>query len=183
MKKISVIIPVYNVENDIRFCLDSVLNQTYKNLQIILVDDGSTDSSGDICDEYKNKDSRIQVIHKQNGGLSDARNKGLEIADGDYIAFLDSDDYIYKTFYEELYNLITKYDADISECNFLRINDYNETAHKLFENKNLEVTNEEIVSSNIEALNLLYGAKLDPYVKKQGNFIIYYNSVTFLKNS
>ena len=91
---VSVIIPVYNVETYIRECVDSVLSQTYTDLEIILVDDGSTDSSGLICDEYSKLDSRIVVIHKENGGLSDARNAGLDAVHGDYILFVDSDDWI-----------------------------------------------------------------------------------------
>ena len=91
---ISVIVPVYNVEKYLRKCLDSIVNQTYRDLEIILIDDGSTDNSGAICDEYGQKDSRIKVVHKTNGGLSSARNCGLEIARGDYITFIDSDDYI-----------------------------------------------------------------------------------------
>ena len=91
--KISVIIPVYNVEKYIHQCIDSVLNQTYKKLEIILVNDGSTDSSGVICDEYTKRDKRIRVIHKENGGLSDARNAGMKIASGEYTVFLDSDDF------------------------------------------------------------------------------------------
>lgn len=91
---ISVIIPVYNVENYLRECVDSVINQTYKNLEIILVDDGSTDSSGKICDEYLDADGRVTVIHQKNGGLSAARNAGVDACEGDYVYFLDSDDYI-----------------------------------------------------------------------------------------
>ena len=91
---ISVIVPVYNVEKYIRKCLDSIVNQTYRDLEIILVDDGSTDASGAICDEYAEKDIRIKVIHKENGGQSSARNLGLDIATGEYIGFVDSDDTI-----------------------------------------------------------------------------------------
>ena len=91
---LSVIIPVYNVEKYLSRCVDSVLNQTYKNFELILVDDGSLDNSPVICDEYENKDSRIKVIHKENGGLSSARNAGLEICKGDYIFFIDSDDWL-----------------------------------------------------------------------------------------
>ncbi len=91
--KISVIIPVYNVEKYIHECIDSVLNQTYKNIEVILVDDGSPDNCGAICDEYAQKDKRIRVIHKENGGLSDARNAGIKIASGQYTVFLDSDDF------------------------------------------------------------------------------------------
>ena len=111
---ISVIIPVYKVESYLRQCVDSVLRQTYKNLEIILVDDGSPDNCGIICDEYKEKDNRIKVIHKQNGGLSDARNAGLRIMTGSYVAFVDSDDWIESIMYETLLSNLLVYDADIS---------------------------------------------------------------------
>lgn len=113
---ISVIVPVYNVKSFIKECIDSIACQTYRNLEIILIDDGSTDDSGDICDGYALKDIRIKVIHKKNGGLSDARNAGIEIATGDYIAFIDSDDYIYPEYFEYLYELISKNNADMSSC-------------------------------------------------------------------
>ena len=92
---ISVILPIYNVAQFLPRCIESVCSQTYDNLEIILVDDGSPDDCGDICDKYAEKDNRIVVVHKQNGGLSDARNKGAEIANGEYITFIDSDDYRY----------------------------------------------------------------------------------------
>ena len=95
---ITIIIPIYNVEKYLRECLDSVINQTYKKLQIILIDDGSNDNSGKICDEYKEKDNRIEVMHKANGGVSSARNAGLKIAKGDYITFVDGDDYLDKDY-------------------------------------------------------------------------------------
>lgn len=120
MKKdlISVIIPVYNVEKFLKKCLDSVINQTYTNLEIIVVDDGSKDKSGEICDSYKNKDARIKVIHKQNGGLSSARNVGLEKSNGDYILFLDSDDWIDLTYIEVLYNNLIENNCEISVPGF-----------------------------------------------------------------
>lgn len=99
---VTVIIPVYNVEAYVRQCLESVLAQTYKNLEIILVDDGSTDEAGKICDAYGEKDARITIIHKRNGGLSDARNAALELCNGDYISFVDSDDYVSPCFIEVL---------------------------------------------------------------------------------
>lgn len=105
---ISVIIPVYNVEKYLRQCINSVINQTYHNIEIILVDDGSPDNCGKICEEYAQKDSRIKVIHKKNGGLSDARNAGIEIATGKYITFIDSDDDIVKEYVEYLYGLLSK---------------------------------------------------------------------------
>ena len=110
---ITIIVPVYNVEKYLRKCIDSILCQTYENLQIILVDDGSTDDSGAICDEYGVKDNRIEVIHKANGGLSSARNAGLNIAIGEYVAFVDSDDYIANDMVETACNAITCQNADI----------------------------------------------------------------------
>ena len=103
MKKISVIVPIYNVEKYLEKCLESIINQTFINLEIILINDGSTDFSGSICEKYKNKDNRIILIHKKNEGLSAARNKGLSIATGDYISFVDSDDFLDLNMYEILY--------------------------------------------------------------------------------
>ncbi len=111
---ISVIIPIYNVENYLERCIDSVINQTYSNLEIILVDDGSPDNCPIICDRYAEKDSRIKVIHKKNGGLSDARNAGIKIATGKWIAFVDSDDHIENVMYEKLLGLALSNDAQIS---------------------------------------------------------------------
>lgn len=111
---ISIIVPVYNVEKYIRRCVDSLINQTYKNLEIILIDDGSPDNSGAICDEYAKLDNRVKVIHKENGGVSSARNVGLDSASGEYIGFMDSDDYITPDMYEVLYNNMVDNDADIS---------------------------------------------------------------------
>ena len=92
MKKVSVIVPVFNVEKYLKQCIESILSQTYRNLEILLIDDGSTDSSGIICDQYGEKDQRVKVVHKKNGGLSSARNMGIDAATGAYIAFVDSDD-------------------------------------------------------------------------------------------
>ena len=99
---ISVIVPVYNVAAWLPRCVDSILAQTYENLEILLVDDGSTDGSGNICEEYAKKDTRIRVLHKENGGLSSARNAGLDAAAGAYIGFVDSDDWIAPEMYAEL---------------------------------------------------------------------------------
>lgn len=108
----SIIIPIYNVEKYLERCIESVINQTYSNIEIILVDDGSSDNCPQICDEYREKDFRIKVLHKQNGGLSDARNEGLKIANGDYVLFVDSDDYIEKDTCEKFCAFIDK-GADI----------------------------------------------------------------------
>ena len=113
---ISVIIPVYGVEPYLRRAVDSVLRQTYSNLEIILVDDGSPDGCPAICDAYAAKEARVRVIHKENGGLSDARNAGLDVAGGDYIAFLDSDDYYAPFFIEVLYKELLKNDAQVALC-------------------------------------------------------------------
>ncbi len=113
---ISVIVPVYKVEPYLKKCVDSILAQTYLNLEIILVDDGSPDSCGAICDSYAAQDSRIQVIHKPNGGLSDARNAGLDIATGEYIGFVDSDDYIAPTMYAQLLDGLVSAQADMAVC-------------------------------------------------------------------
>lgn len=112
---ISVIVPIYNTEPYLKKCIDSIIGQTYRNLEIILVDDGATDGSGEICDVYQKTDKRVKVIHKQNGGLSSARNSGLEIAKGEYIGFVDSDDYVAADMYESL--ITCMYDeVDIVTC-------------------------------------------------------------------
>ena len=117
---VSIIIPVYNVEEYLRKCLDSIINQTYQNLDIILVDDGSKDASGLICDEYASKDTRIKVIHKKNGGLSSARNAGLDIAKGFFVMHVDSDDYVEYNAVELLANKQKETDADIVSGNALK---------------------------------------------------------------
>lgn len=117
-KLISIIIPVYNTESFIKECIESVLKQTYRNLEIILVDDGSPDGSGHICDVYAERDSRIKVIHKLNGGLSDARNVGIKIAQGKYLIFIDSDDCVAERMVEKLYLAAEEEQADMAMCNF-----------------------------------------------------------------
>ena len=113
---ISIIVPVYNVKDYIEKCLDSICGQTYKKLEIIVVDDGSTDGSGEICDKYAQLDSRIKVLHQSNAGQSAARNKALDIAQGEYLGFVDSDDWIEEDMYEFLYHLVKENQADISIC-------------------------------------------------------------------
>lgn len=114
---VSIIIPIYNIEKNVEKCIDSVINQTYKDLEIILVDDGSTDSSGMICDNYGMADSRIHVVHQANAGLSAARNKGIDLCKGSYIFFLDGDDWIDVTCIQKLLKLSLQYNADITDCN------------------------------------------------------------------
>lgn len=115
---ISVIVPVYKVEPYLRQCVDSIINQTYTNLEIILIDDGSPDRCPEICDEYAAKDSRVRVIHQKNSGVSAARNAGLNIASGDYIGFVDADDWIEPNMYEELLRSILQFGSDYSYCSF-----------------------------------------------------------------
>ena len=110
---LSVIIPVYNVEEYLAKCVDSILNQTYKNLEVILVNDGSKDGSGSICDAFAQKDPRVRVIHKENGGLSSARNAGIEAAKGEYITFVDSDDWIEADAYAHLMELMQRYQVKL----------------------------------------------------------------------
>jgi glycosyltransferase involved in cell wall biosynthesis len=119
--KLSIIVPVYNAEPYLRRCIDSILAQTFTDFELILVDDGSPDNCPAICDEYAEKDPRIVVIHKDNGGISDARNAGLDIAKGDYIGFVDSDDYIDAEMYEKMYNAAIMHDSDIVSCTYERI--------------------------------------------------------------
>lgn len=123
---ISVIVPVYNVNKYLRKCIDSIINQTYTDLEIILIDDGSTDGSEKICDEYLLADNRVSVIHKENGGLSDARNAGIDVAKGEYLSFIDSDDYIHTSMYEILLSNLESKQADISVVTVKRIKENDE---------------------------------------------------------
>ena len=168
---ISIIIPVYKVEEYLEKCIESVLKQTYTNLQIILVDDGSPDNCGKICDEYAKKDPRIEVIHKVNGGLSDARNVGIAKAKGKYIGFVDSDDYIKEDMYEILINLIKEYDADVSICNLYDVIDGKEyirnNENGIQEYSRLEILKEVLLDKNIQsyAWNKLYKKELFDEIK------------------
>lgn len=155
-KLISIIVPVYNVEKYLEKCVNSIINQTYNNIEIILVDDGSKDNSGQICEQLKGKDNRIKVIHKENGGLSDARNAGLKIAKGEYIGFVDSDDYIAEDMFETLYNLNKKYNSEISIVSYYEI--YNGKVISVRNTKKLEELNK------IEAIKeLLIDTKIQSY--------------------
>lgn len=126
---ISIIVPVYKAEKYLRRCIESILAQTYQNIEVLLVDDGSPDGSGAICDEYAEKDSRVRVFHKENAGVSSARNLGLREAKGEYIGFVDADDYIDKTMYDTLLNNLVKESADISVCSYYQEDD-NGVFHK-----------------------------------------------------
>lgn len=142
-KIISVIVPIYNVEKYLIRCISSIMEQTYQELEIILVDDGSPDNCGQICDEYATKDNRIKVIHKKNGGLSSARNAGLDIATGQYISFIDSDDYIEIDMYEKMFNYLNKHEADIVICEVNDVDEENNILDKkvIYTSKEPEVMN------------------------------------------
>ncbi len=157
---ISIIVPIYNVENYLDECVKSIIAQTYKNLEIILVDDGSTDDSGKKCDEWGRKDNRVKVIHKENGGLSDARNVGIDCAKGKYISFIDSDDYIEKDMIEYLLNLIIEKHTEISVCNYKKVYE-----NKVFDFKNPKPKREKVKKySSLEALRqLLKDKKIQNY--------------------
>ncbi len=150
---ISIIVPVYNAESFIRKCVDSLCGQTYKNIEIILVDDGSPDNSGAICDELKQNDERIVVLHRKNEGVSSARNAGLDIMSGDFVTFVDSDDYVAENYIECLYNAIKTENADISTCGHVRIN-FDRSEKIIFSDD----SNKIFCMSGIESLtNLFYG--------------------------
>ncbi|MDT2743473.1 glycosyltransferase family 2 protein [Enterococcus asini] len=121
MCEISIIVPVYKVEKYLEKCVDSILAQTFTDFELILVDDGSPDRSGAMCDEYAQKDSRVRVIHKENGGLSSARNAGIDVAKGRYLGFVDSDDYIDSKMYEQLFTDIEREQADLSICGIYHV--------------------------------------------------------------
>ena len=149
-EKISVIVPVYNVEQYLERCVDSIINQTYTNLEIILVNDGSTDNSGKLCDELAKKDERIRVIHKENGGLSDARNRGIDEAESDLVGFIDSDDYIDSDMYEVLLKNLNNTDADLSMCALYDV--YNNTPEAQVTNKETwKLSSEQAIKMVMEA--------------------------------
>ena len=160
-EKISVIVPIYNTEEYLEKCINSIINQTYRNLEIILINDGSTDNSLNICKEFEKKDSRIKVISQKNQGVAYTRNVGLSNATGDYIAFVDSDDYIKLNFYEELYKCSQRYDADIAMCEFSLINEKNEKIeYNLKKQKKKEIEYEEKIEKkclrNDKKFEILY---------------------------
>ncbi len=123
LEKVSIIVPIYGVEKYLSRCVDSLLAQTYSELEILLVDDGSPDKCGEICDDYARKDERITVIHKGNGGLSDARNVGIAKSNGEWLIFVDSDDCVSPLFVEKLYNAAKETSCDIAQCNYVRFSD------------------------------------------------------------
>lgn len=168
---VSVIVPIYNVDRYLRACIDSIIDQTYSNLEIILVDDGSPDKCPEICDEYAKNDNRVNVIHQKNGGLSAARNAGIDVAHGEFLTFIDSDDFIAKNYVELLYNGLSELGADISIASFCKFSEkdaLNIHSHELpFDEKIKEECfrrygslNAELSMPFISACNKLYHKKL-----------------------
>ena len=154
MAEVSIIVPVYQVEKYIRQCVDSILAQTFTDFELILVDDGSKDKSGQICDEYARMDTRVKVIHKGNGGAADTRNRGMDQAVGNYVMFVDSDDYIAPTMIECLYQNILNENADIAACNYLYF----------FENDRKKV-----FATNVKS-EVLTGTEIFYYRKNERNY-------------
>lgn len=171
---VSVIVPVYNVEKYLEECINSIIKQTYRNIEIILVDDGSIDKSGEICDRYLKLDERIKVIHKENKGLSDTRNVGIDYAKGKYICFIDSDDCIDNRYVEILYNSCVKNNCKISQCDYVEFMDGQDMPEmQEVEIKEKSFTSEEMLEGiynenhirNIIAVNKLYERELFNNVK------------------
>ncbi|WP_454861524.1 glycosyltransferase family 2 protein [Peribacillus frigoritolerans] len=183
MPKISVIIPLYNVEKYMKKCIDSVLNQTLVEIEVILVNDGSPDKCGDIAEEYKKNNHSIKVIHKENGGLSSARNAGIDIATGEYIAFVDSDDWIEPGMFETMYDKAKDTEADLSICN------YNKIFEEHIENNYLKIVEEVIDIREIGLdeyfykyyFNYIHGDEACNKIFKRS--IIEKKSIRFEKNS
>lgn len=166
MELISIIVPVYNVQAYLERCLDSILGQSYTNIEILTVDDGSTDESGRICDEYEKKDARIHVIHKKNGGLSDARNAGMEAAHGSYLMFVDSDDVVDRRIVEKLYRMVCRHRADVGICDPVHCSP-GEQASFVYTEKEMLFSPEEAIAEMLyqksflmAAWGKLYSAKL-----------------------
>ena len=157
---ISIVVPVYKVEKYLKKCVDSILNQSYTDIEVILVDDGSPDDCGKICDEYTEKDKRVKVIHKENGGLSDARNIGLENASGDYILFIDSDDWIHEDMVDILYRNLKANDTDMSMCMFKYV--FEESEEEVFDE--CHCTEQVEVLSSEDILRRYYSEDRVPYV-------------------
>ena len=163
MKKVSIIVPVYKVEKYLAKCVDSIITQTYENIEIILVDDGSPDNSGMICDQYKEKDDRIKVIHQKNMGLSGARNTGIDNSTGDYLMFIDSDDYIDPEMVSYLVNKLELEDADIAVCDYydvvgdeIRTNSYPKKEFVISDNSKYLNLFDEYTIVTVIACNKLY---------------------------
>ncbi len=159
MPLVSIIVPVYNTEKYLPKCLNSLLAQTLQDIEVLLIDDGSTDSSGMICDNYTHQDKRLQVLHIPNQGVSHARNKGLEIAKGEYVLFVDSDDWIETDMVNTLYQLVQNYQTDLSTCGYIIEDEDGHTLYKV----------EEQTSCKLEKWDAIHSLFHDRYYKYKGN--------------
>lgn len=175
MKKlVTIIVPIYNVEKYLNECIESILNQTYKNIEVVLVDDGSTDNSDEIIDEYTKKDSRIVAIHKKNEGVSSARNDGLKIARGEYICFADADDILMEDYVEYMYNMIERDKSDIALTKKMFSN---------FNNKQIKNDKQEIYSGEDTAIDImLYNIPIGVYCKMFKKNFIEKENIRFLSD-
>lgn len=172
---VSVVIPVYNVEKYLPECLDSVINQTYTNLQIILVDDGSTDSSGEICDKYAEIDSRITVIHQDNQGAGAAKNAGLKLINGDYLSIIDSDDYLEQNYYKIMVSAMQNYKVDVVQCLFKNV-----FLDATYERKyNFQSSKDRVIERNKFLFELLYDWKYSVFWNKLFKTSLLTNSICF----
>lgn len=179
MDLISIIIPVYNVSKYLRRCVDSVLNQSYRNIEIILVDDGSTDDSGAICDEYAKKEESVIVIHQHNQGLGPARNAGLNVIHGKYVGFVDSDDWVSSEMYECMHRAIVENNCDIATCGRLVVADEGILSQVYCTDKVQKLNSEEAIEHyliqrdmNMSACDKLFSSKLFDDVRFPGKFLI-----------
>ena len=191
--KVSVIVAAYNIQDYIVKCLESIANQTYNNLEVIVVDDGSSDNTGKLADEFAEKDNRFIVIHKENGGVSSARNKGIDVASGDFIGFVDGDDTIENDMYEMLVNNAIKYDADISHCGYKLIENGKEilmygTGKIIIQNRKKGILDlmdgtliEPGIWNKIFRKEIVGGARLDENLKI--NEDLYFNILLFDKST
>lgn len=177
MPKVSIIIPIYNVEKYIDKCIESVINQTLDDIEIILIDDESPDNCPQMCDNYAAKDSRIKVIHKKNEGLGFARNSGLNIATGEYVTFLDSDDFVDLYTYEHLYNIAIKEEVDVLYYQFSRFTNENNIKPSIPINEITEYTNENIKELMLDIIASEPGAKVDHKIQCSSCTAIYKMSI------
>lgn len=167
MPQISIIVPVYNVEKYISRCIDSILNQTFTDFELILINDGSSDQSGEICDDYVKKDIRIRVIHKENGGPAEARNVGLDVAKGKYVGFVDSDDYIDVHMYEELYTKCQQEKIDICTCGRFDVYEDGSKIRSTFERDDVETWSNKKAIENLLIWNGIDSSPCDKLFKME----------------
>lgn len=184
MIKVSIIVPVYNVEKYLEKCLDSLINQTLKDIEIICVNDGSTDTSQKILEKYSKKDNRITIINQENAGLSVARNSGIDIAKGEYIGFVDSDDWVDLNFYEKLYNSAIENDADIAVSSIIRWRKYNQKYRIKYEDKIYQSLEEKVSACGIPRICYVWNKLYKSHIVQNEHFTpnVYFEDIIWLPN-